>query len=610
MSVRNWKAGKSRTFYERFGMFIVPAFILVTFAVGLILEFAYKNLLAANIVYIIGIIPGGIQLLAESFVSLKNKSFALDYIAMLAIAVAVISQEFLVGGVIALMISGGNALETYAQKRARSSLTKLSRRIPDEVMVWENNSDMRKEKIEQVKAGEKIFIRKGEVIPLDGILFSQKGAEVDESSLTGEADFISKMRGDKVMSGTVNMGDSIVVQVTKEMGESTYMKIVKMVEEAQEEKSPTIRIAHKYNAGFTILALLIAAAAWIYWGDLEHVLAVLVIATPCPLLIAAPVALIGGMSAAAKKKIIVKNLAALEAVSRANTLVFDKTGTITMGKPLLKEIEVKDKRYDKKKVLSIAEAIERSSLHPLAHSIIAEARKEKVPRVAASEVEEIIGKGIAGTVKGKKFSIVKGGDSSVNHLHLLEGKKIIAEIIFEDVLKEKARKIIEKLGKRNMEIHIFTGDKKETADKLKKVLNGGVEVRAEMSPEEKQKGIKDLKKQGKTIAMVGDGINDAPALALADVGMVFSHEEHTASSEAAEIVFLGGHFSEVYDSINISQKTMKIAKQSMITGIGLSVVGMFFAAFGFIIPLIGAILQEAIDVATIVNSLRTLGIRR
>ncbi len=609
MSVRNWKAGKSRSFYERFGMFAIPAFILVTFGIGLILEFAYKNVFAANIVYIIGIIPGGIQLIAESFVTLKNKSFALDYIAMLAIIVAVISKQFLVGGVIALMISGGNALETYAQKRARRSLTNLSKRIPDEALIWKSDTDMKKEKVEEVKVGDNIFIRKGEVIPLDGKLVTERG-EFDESSLTGEAEFISKMRGDKVMSGTVNMGGSIVVQVTKEKMESTYMHIVKMVEEAQEEKSPVIRLAHKYNAGFTILALIIAAGAWLYWGDLEHVLAVLVIATPCPLLIAAPVALIGGMNAAAKKKIIVKNLAALEDVSMADTLVFDKTGTITMGKPLLKEIIVKDKRYDKKKILSVAEAIERNSLHPFAHSIMAQARKEKVPRMAAEKVEEILGKGIAGIINGKKYSIVKGHDSEENHLHFMEGRKLVAEIIFEDVLKANAREIIDNLERKGMEIHVFTGDKKETADKLKKILDGDVTIQAGMSPEDKQKGIRELKKQGKNIAMVGDGINDAPALALANVGMVFSHEENTASSEAADIVFLGGHFSEVYDSINISQKTMKIAKQSMITGIGLSVIGMFFAAFGFIIPLIGAILQEAIDVATIVNSLRTLGIRR
>ncbi len=600
---------KIKIVLSRFSMFLIPAFILIMLALGLILQFASKNILAADILYLIGIFPGALQLLIESYEELRRKSFALDYIAILAIFVSIISRQYLVGGVIALMISSGNGLEKYAQRKAKSSLTALANRIPDDVMLYESNTKTKKEKIEDVRIGNSILVRKGEIIPLDGLLLSEYG-QVDESSLTGESYFVDKMKGDRVRSGTLNMGSAIIVKVTKEDKDSTYRQIINMVQKAQDEKSPMIRIAHKYNAGFTVVSLLIALGAFLFWHDMEHVLAVLVIATPCPLLIAAPVALIGGMSAEAKKKIIVKNLAAIEAVSRADTLVFDKTGTITLGKPVLKDIIVKVKGYDRKKVLAIAEAIERNSLHPFAHSIISEARKEKVLSMSARNVEEKLGKGIAGTVGNKKYFIVKGKDSGANHLHLVEGKKVVAEFMFEDVMKGDASSIIGKLRKQGMHIHVFTGDKKETAMKLKKVLDHSIDIQAEMSPEDKQEGIKELKKQGYTIAMIGDGINDAPALALADVGMVFSHEEHTASSEAADIVFLGGGFSEVYDSINISRKTMKIAKQSMITGIGLSVVGMLFAAAGFIIPIIGAILQEAIDVSVIINSLRTIGIKR
>lgn len=597
--------GGLRRFYERFGMFIVPVFILIALVFGVVLQLVYKNLFAANIAYVIAIIPGAIQLLIESFLELKRKSFALDYIAILAIAVSIISEQYLVGGVIALMISSGGGLEKYAQKRAKSSLTALANRIPDEVMLYKSNTEMRKEKIESIKIGDRIFVRKGEVIPLDGLLLSEYG-QTDESSLTGEPYFVDKMRGDKIRSGTVNMGGAIIVKVEKEDKDSTYRQIINMVKEAQEEKSPMIRIAHKYNAWFAILALAIAFGAWLYWHDLNHVLAVLVIATPCPLLIAAPVALIGGMSASAKKKIIVKNLAAIEAVSRANTLVFDKTGTITLGKPILKHIIVKARGYNERKVLSIAEAIERNSVHPFAHSIIALARKMKVPALAAKDVNENLGKGISGTIGNKKYTIVRGNESNISHLHLMEGRKIVAEIVFEDVMKSDAKKIIWKLKSMGMDMHIFTGDKKESAEIIKHLLDHGVDVHAEMSPSDKQKGIKILKSKGRTIAMVGDGINDAPALALADVGMVFSHEEHTASSEAADIVFLGGGFKEVYNTVNISRRTMKIAKQSMITGISLSIAGMIFAAFGFIIPLVGAVLQEAIDVSVIINSLRAI----
>jgi heavy metal translocating P-type ATPase len=488
-------------------------------------------------------------------------------------------------------------------------LTALTNRIPHEVLIWYSETITRKVPIENIKIGEKIFVRKGEVIPLDGILISDY-SQIDESSLTGEPYFIDKLKGDKVRSGTVNMGASIVINVIREDKNSTYRQIINMVKKAQEEKSPMIRMTHKYNWIFTAIALIIAAGAYLCWKNFNMVLAVLVIATPCPLLLATPVALIGGMGAAAKKKIIVKNLSSIESLSRVNTLVFDKTGTITLGKPVLKHINIVDNKYDKKQVLSIAEAIERNSLHPIAHSIIQEARKEKVIRLIASKVEEKPGSKISGNIRNKRYTLERGKESYAEDIHLKEGNKVVAEFIFEDVLKSDARPIIKKLEKQGMNIHVFTGDKEIAAKKLRETIDMNVDVQSEMSPADKQKGIKLLKKKGKIIAMVGDGINDAPALALADVGMVFSHEENTASSEAAEIIFLGGSFSQVYDSINISQKTMKIAKQSLFTGLGLSIIGMFFAAGGLIVPIVGAIIQEGIDVSVILNSLRTIGIKR
>ncbi|HTZ41776.1 MAG TPA: cation-translocating P-type ATPase, partial [Candidatus Omnitrophota bacterium] len=460
-----------------------------------------------------------------------------------------------------------------------------------------------------VKIGEKIFVRKGEVIPLDGILISEY-SQIDESSLTGEAYFVDKMKGDKVRSGTVNMGNSMIISVTREDKNSTYRQIINMVKKAQEEKSPMIRLAHRYNFSFTILTLMIAAFAYLYWNNFNYVLAVLVIATPCPLLLATPIALIGGMSASAKKKIIVKNLASIEALAKANTLVFDKTGTITLGKPIIKQINIRDREYSRAKVLGIAEAIERNSLHPIAHAIINIARKERIQALIAKDVEEKPGSEISGTVLGKRFTLMRGKEMNTEDVHLMEGRKLIAEFVFEDIPKSDAKSIISNLEKQGMDVHIFTGDKREAAQRFAKIIDTDVDVESEMSPEDKQNGIKKLKRKGKIIAMAGDGINDAPALALADVGMVFSHTEQTASSEAADIVFLGGNFSEVYDSINISQKTMKIAKQSIFAGLGLSLIGMGFAAFGFIVPVAGAVLQEAIDVSVILNSLRALGIKR
>jgi heavy metal translocating P-type ATPase len=600
---------KLHSHIDRYGMFLVPAIVFLTLAVGLLLKFGYNLGTISDVVFIFGIVLGSIEVLRETIIYLLHKNFAIDYIAILAIIASIIAKQYIVGSVIVLMISGGGALEKYAQQKAKSSLTALTNRIPHEVLVWYSDTITRKVSIEKVKIGEKIFVRKGEVIPLDGILISDY-SQIDESSLTGEPYFIDKLKSDKIRSGTVNMGASIIISVTREDKDSTYRQIINMVRKAQDEKSPMIRMAHKYNWIFTAITLAISLGAYLYWRDFNMVLAVLVIATPCPLLIATPVALIGGMSAAAKKKIIVKNLGSIETLSDVDTLVFDKTGTITLGKPVLKRINIIDKKYDKHQVLSIAEAIERNSLHPVAHSIIQEARKEKVIKLIASRVEEKAGSQISGNIKNKRYTLERGKESTAEDIHLRERNKLIAEFIFEDVLKADAKPIIKKLENQGMKVHVFTGDKEIAVKKLREAIDMNVDVQSEMSPVDKQKGIKLLKRKGNKIAMIGDGINDAPALALADVGMVFSHEENTASSEAADIVFLGGSFSEVYDSINISQKTMKIAKQSLFTGIGLSIIGMGFAAFGFIVPIAGAVLQEAIDVSVILNSLRTIRIKR
>lgn len=591
--------------YQKYKMFIVPLFILLTLIAGGILRFVYSLEYASIILFIMGIIPGALQLISEAIDSLRHKSLAIDYIAILAILVSIISGQYLVGGVIALMVSSGAGLEKFAQKRARSSLTALSKRIPDRVVVWLGKDRTKNENIDLVKIGQKILVRTGEVIPLDGHIHSEE-AQIDESTLTGEPYFVDKKRGDNVRSGTVNMGPAIIVHVTKKDADSTYRQIINLVENAQNEKPAVIRAAHRYNVAFTIISLLIALFTYIFWGSLYNVLAVLVIATPCPLLIAAPVALIGGMSASARKKIIIKDLEAIELTSRADTLVFDKTGTITLGKPLLKDVKVIDKSFSRKRILGIAAAIERNSLHPYAHSIISQAKKENARFFSAKDVREIIGNGISGSVAGKKYTITKAKDSGAHNLAVLAGNKKVAEIVFEDVMKRDAKPIIRKLESKGMSVYIFTGDKKEGALAIKKALGGKVKVRSQMTPEDKQRGIKTLKAKGRTIIMIGDGINDAPALALADVGMVFSHAEHTASSEAADIVFMGGSFSEVNDSISISSRTMRIAKQSMIVGISLSIVGMLFASFGFIVPVIGAVLQEVIDVSVIINSLRAL----
>ncbi len=589
----------SRSLLHSFRIPLIILFGLIAY--GLLKYYGYYDI-AVILMYVL-VLLGTYDMLLETLRSLLKKQFALDYIAILAIVVALITQQYLVAGILALMISSGSTLEAYGVAQAKKSLTQLIDRIPTDVVLWENRAPGKKEKLENISVGDSIFIRKGEVIALDGELISDVG-ETDESSLTGEPYFIEKTKGDVIRSGTINIGQSMVIRVTKTEKDSTYKKIIDMVKQAENEKSPMVRLADKYSTVFTIITLSLGAIAYVISGySLDRVLAVLVIATPCPLIIATPIALLGGVNASAKKKIIIKKLAALEILSRIETLVFDKTGTITLGKPRVTRIELSGD-LSMKKALSIAESIERNSLHPLAKAIVQKAREEKVQVLHATNVKEIIGNGITGKVQNTSYMLSKLEEENGMAIRLMEGKKQMAVFHFEDEIKESSRKIIKQLKGMGLELHIFTGDKKDAAAKVVSQLGESVIINAEMTPQEKQEGINKLKKQGRIIGMVGDGINDAPALALAHVGMAFSNHEQTAASEAADIVFLGGDFSQVYDAWQIAKRTLIIAKQSILWGIGLSIAGMILATFGYISPLVGAGLQEAIDVAVIINALR------
>lgn len=584
--------------------FLNPTLIFLGIILYGILSY-FEYTIVAQTIILIAIGLGSYSLVLETFSELFKKHFALDYIALVAVIVSVITGEYLVGAIIALMISTGVTLEAYGARQAKKSLTSLIDRIPQEVLLWEKDKETVKTKISKVKVGQSIFIRKGEVIPLDGTLESLKGL-TDESSLTGEPYYIDKLQGDLLRSGTVNSGDAIVVKVTKEEADSTYRKIIEMVQSAQIEKAPLIRLADKYSTFFTLVTFFISLFAYFNLGGLDGVLAVLVVATPCPLIIATPIALLGGVNAAAKQRIIIKKLAVLETLSRVDTMVFDKTGTLTLGRPKLTTISIIQTKYSYDEILSFAAAIERNSLHPLAKTIVEAAKEKKVKHLIAHDTQEIVGKGISGIINNTEYVLRKLPEENSDgmQIEMLEGKKQIAVFSFADVLKKDSKPIISRLKQAGYELFIFTGDKKKTADKIALELGEGITVRAEMKPEDKQKGIEELKKQKKVIAMIGDGINDAPALALADVGMVFSNEEQTASSEAADIVLLGGDFQQATQTLSISKRSVNIAMQSIIFGIGASIICMILASFGLIPPLLGAGIQEVIDVAVILNALR------
>jgi P-type E1-E2 ATPase len=356
------------SFSEKVIAFKVPLIILCSIMLYIVLLLIHQPMLGTLII-IAAVILGTYGMVVETIQSLLKKHFALDYIALLAIVIALFTKEYLVAGILALMISGGETLEAYGVSMAKMSLTKLIDRIPTDVLLWIKNQPDGRKKLPDVTIGDEIFIPKGGVIPLDGELVSEVG-ETDESSLTGEPYFIEKTKGDIIRSGTVNIGQPMVIRVTKTESDSTYKKIIDMVKAAEEERSPMVRLADQYSTYFTGITFVIATFAYVYSGyNLLSVLAVLAVATPCPLIIATPIALLGGMNAAAKKHIIMKHLAALEALSRVNVIVFDKTGTITLGTPTVVELKLESgvKEMD---VLRIADAVERNSLHPFAKAIV------------------------------------------------------------------------------------------------------------------------------------------------------------------------------------------------------------------------------------------------
>lgn len=588
---------------KQFRPFLTPSFVVLSLILAVISHTFAPAL--TNIILLTGIGVGSLTLIRETIESLLHKQLALDYIAILAISTGVLTGNNVVAGVIVLMLSGGNALEEYAMSKAKDSLTKLADRIPNTVQVLNSDGTHTATAIESIHIGTDIIVRRGEVIPLDGELVSKLGM-IDESSLTGEANFVEKRTGDLVRSGTINTGDVLTLRVLKEDKDSTYRKIITMVQQAQEEKAPLIRLADKYSGIFTLMTFAICIIAYLISHDFTRVLAVLVIATPCPLILATPIALMGGLNAAARKRIIVKHLGSLEALSRTDTIIFDKTGTITLGKPIVSHLEIMTPTLSKAKIYAIAHAIERNSLHPLAKALIHEAKKHETRELIASNVKETLGIGISATIEGRHFTLKKAKGKDGMQIALFEGNKQIALFTFEDAMKAGTGKLLRSLHTQGCDLYLFTGDKLAHAKETMKAarIEDAVTIKAECTPEEKQDGIRALKDKGAITAMVGDGINDAPALALADVGLVFSNEEHTAASEAADIVFLSGNIEAVHDAFAISKRTIHIAMQSIIVGIGLSTIGMLVAGAGYIPPVVGAGIQEVIDVAVILNALR------
>ena len=554
---------------------------------------------------------------------LLARKAGVDLIALLAMLGALLLHQYLAGAVIALMLTGGQALEEFAASRARRELSALLERTPRIVHRYEAG-EIVSAGIGDVRPGDLLLVKPGEVVPVDGLVVGGT-AILDESALTGEAVPVDRKPGDQVRSGATNASTRpFDLRATATSAESTYAGIVRLVETAQSSKAPLVRLADRFALYFLPLTLLVAAIGWILSGDPVRALAVLVVATPCPLILAAPIAMVAGISKAARRGIIVKGGAALETLARGKTLFLDKTGTVTAGAPVLTNIESLG-RYSPDRLLQLAASLDQVSPHVLAGPIIKAASERGLELHFPTEVTEEHGSGIRGKVDGLDVALGKSDwllhgtapSPALRRLYrrtLLEGTSgafiavhgvVEGALILEDPIRPDAPLTLRALRRAGFQnIMMLTGDHGDVARTVGSVL-GVNQVLAERSPAEKLDAIQAAQGAGVTV-MVGDGINDAAALAAADVGVAMGARGATASSEAADIVLVKDRLDRLVEAVHIARRSRAIALQSISIGMGLSIVAMGFAAAGFLVPVAGAILQEIIDVLVILNALRAL----
>jgi heavy metal translocating P-type ATPase len=552
--------------------------------------------------------------------SLVRGDVGVDAVALFSMAGALALGEYLAGAVIALMLAGGNALEEAANRRARRELKALVERAPRSALV-RRGTELLEVPVDEIGVDELVLVRAGEVVPVDGMVISEE-AIVDESALTGEPLPVTVHRGGSVRSGTAATGTSFEVRALRPAAESAYAALVRLVQKTEDERAPFVRIADRYALFFLPATMIVAAVAWIVSGDPVRALAVFVVATPCPLILAAPIALMCGVSRAARAGVVVKGAGTIEQLGEARSVLLDKTGTITLGRPELDRVVAAD-GLPAAETLRLAASLDQLSSHPLAKALVAGAERRNLPLTIPEKVDEQFGKGVQGTIDGHVVLVgsaswlrghdieptlpagVDGGDAKV--LVAVDGR-LSAVALVGDRLRAESSDLVPRLRETGIRhVALVTGDKAGVAEMVGETL-GVDRVYAEQSPEEKLDVVRALRQRPdlRTVVMVGDGINDAPALALADVGVAMGTAGATVSSETADAVILVDRVDRVADAIRIGRRALFIARQSVLAGMGLSLLAMGFAAAGYLPPVRGALLQEAIDVGVILNALRAL----
>jgi heavy metal translocating P-type ATPase len=598
------------------------AIALIALAAGVIF-WAWGDHALAQRAWAAGSTPVVVGLLVSIVRSLVAGRAGVDVIALLSMTGALLLGENLAAIVVAVMYAGGTLLEDFAVSRAERDLKALVDRAP-RVAHRANLGQVEDVPVAEIGVGDTVLVRAGEVVPVDGVL-SDPEATLDEAALSGEPIPVNKNRGEAIRSGAVNAGQTFLMEATATEGESTYAGIVRMATAAQTAKSPTIRLADRFALLLLPISVGLAGIAWMFSGDPVRALAVLVAATPCPLILAAPVAYIAGVARAARAGVLMKGGAALEALAQTRTVIFDKTGTLTVGGARLIEIETTP-GWSADETLRLAASVEQASQHVVAAAIVAAARERKLSIGAASDVHEAMGSGVAGDVEGHRVragshSFVFGSPavsawsrrtlrraslhSALTVFVAVDGAPAGAILLADELRREAPRTIHSLRAAGVSRIVMVTGDRAETAEAIGAALDLD-SVLSERDPADKVEAVS-VEQALEPTLMVGDGINDAPALAAAHVGAAMGARGASASSEAADVVILVDRLDRVSEAVSIARRTHGVAFQSMAAGMAMSAVAMIAAALGWLAPVEGALTQEAIDVAVILNALRALG---
>jgi len=596
--------------YKKLGL------IIVLTAIALVLDITSNDKLAHIILGItsIGMV---IPLIINMVQTIRDGSYGVDILAATAIITSVILGEYWAGIIIVLMMTGGEALEDYAESRAKRELSDLLKKAPQKATIIKNGQQI-SIPVSKVVIGDILLIKPGDVVPVDAIITDGESG-FDESSLTGESLPVMKRVGDQLLSGSINSEGAVTVKAIHTSKDSQYEQIIALVKSAADSQAPFVRLTDRYSIPFTIISFAIAGTMWVLTGDPNRFLQILVVATPCPLLLAAPIALISGMSRAAKHGIIVKNGSVLEKLAEVKAIGFDKTGTLTEGKPVVSRIKTYN-GHSESDVIALSAGLERQSAHILAQAIVKKAIDEKAPLRKLSNLKEKPGLGIEARFQGKILRIgnlrymkeleismpasFKPEPIQATASYLSINDKLAGVIEFEDKVRQESKSTIASLLAMGIKKTIMvTGDKNEVAKHVATQTGVG-HYEADCLPGDKIIAVEKLRRQYSPVAFVGDGVNDAPVLTAADVGIALGAKGSTAASEAADIVIMLDDVSKVAQAREIATRTFSIARQSILVGIGMSFALMAMFATGKFSPSLGAALQEIVDVTVIINALR------